>query len=466
MAIEITWPEVNSMRWDIPLKENVQKIADVVETAETDASAAIATANTANANASTALDTINNGRLSETELNDTIADVARIPQLNAFPGWASCADRGQHGQEYRSNGTDVTAMTRSRYSLTRDVKQLRLGFVGWWWDQVSGVNLEKLNDGPLTIRVALEINGIIIPLFFGGQRDGILEPGAVLLTDPVSAEAAAASTFFVRTYVTSDGDRWNTNTIVSHIARPGEGYETGASVTDKTLSGTVTTAETRGFGPSLILAEARAGLPLVAAIGDSILYGQNDVTTTLGSTTDRGFIARAMLTGQVPYTKIGSGGDKTSGFKTWANSYNRRLLVPGATHAVVYIGINGLRQGDTAASVIADLTIIYQWLADLGIEVWACTIGPRSTSTDSWATTVNQTPDTYNANRVTVNEWIRTTPAPLTGYFDVADTIESARNSGIWKVNGSAFYYTTDGLHPSTRGHELMAPAIDTTVFV
>lgn len=50
---------------------------------------------------------------------------------------------------------------------------------------------------------------------------------------------------------------------------------------------------------------------------------------------------------------------------------------------------------------------------------------------------------------------------PLEGYFDTADAVESARNSGKWVVST-----TGDGVHPNAAGHTLMAAAINTNLFV
>jgi lysophospholipase L1-like esterase len=50
---------------------------------------------------------------------------------------------------------------------------------------------------------------------------------------------------------------------------------------------------------------------------------------------------------------------------------------------------------------------------------------------------------------------------PLEGYFDTADEVESARNSGKWAAS-----HTGDGVHPNTTGHAAMATAIDTDLFV
>ena len=61
-----------------------------------------------------------------------------------------------------------------------------------------------------------------------------------------------------------------------------------------------------------------------------------------------------------------------------------------------------------------------------------------------------------DARRTGLNDELRGGLTGLEGYFDVADAIETSRNSGIWKVTGSANGYTADGIHPNTPGSVLV----------
>jgi hypothetical protein len=49
---------------------------------------------------------------------------------------------------------------------------------------------------------------------------------------------------------------------------------------------------------------------------------------------------------------------------------------------------------------------------------------------------------------------------PISSYFEIADTVESSRNSGKWVVTGAANYATADGIHPAPAGHTLMSQGI------
>ncbi len=108
---------------------------------------------------------------------------------------------------------------------------------------------------------------------------------------------------------------------------------------------------------------------------------------------------------------------------------------------------------------------------------WVCTVPPITTSTDSWATTGNQTVVNGETPRLQFNAWARDTTHwaadGITGIFDIADVCESTRNSGKWAVSGGvnalgtsiAQVMTDDGIHPLGYGNQLMAAASDFTRF-
>ena len=105
---------------------------------------------------------------------------------------------------------------------------------------------------------------------------------------------------------------------------------------------------------------------------------------------------------------------------------------------------------------------------------------------------------TAENNRIAVNYWLRngapitisgttytpvavgtsgaiiagTATHPLSGVFDIDANIEvNSANTltiggGLWFVNGTASYYTTNGINPTAAGVALLAPAISTTGFL
>ena len=124
-----------------------------------------------------------------------------------------------------------------------------------------------------------------------------------------------------------------------------------------------------------------------------------------------------------------------------ANGTIRRQISAYCTDALIAYGINdATTAGRTAAQIMADHKSL---AAALALPTWLQTLAPKTASTDSWATTASQTTDaTANPIRVALNLLIRRTPDWAAGYFELADVVESARDSGLWKPG-----YTADGLH-------------------
>ena len=72
-------------------------------------------------------------------------------------------------------------------------------------------------------------------------------------------------------------------------------------------------------------------------------------------------------------------------------------------------------------------------------------ITPTTTSTDNWATLVNQTTAGNDAQRLLFNPSVLTNlGGAITGNFDVASYMTAASK---WNVTGGAFGYTPDGIH-------------------
>jgi hypothetical protein len=82
------------------------------------------------------------------------------------------------------------------------------------------------------------------------------------------------------------------------------------------------------------------------------------------------------------------------------------------------------------------------------------TIEPNSSSTDDFETLSGQVVAGTSAQRTLFNDMVR---AGITErYFDIADAVESRRNSGKWKVTGEPFAYVADGVHANQAGNLLI----------
>lgn len=131
----------------------------------------------------------------------------------------------------------------------------------------------------------------------------------------------------------------------------------------------------------------------------------------------------------------------------------RSAIMAKCDYVIVGEGTNDIASGMTLAQYQPKALAIATWFSATGIKVYFGTIPPRTTSTDSWATLANQTVAASEAQRLAINEWLRTIPAPITGILDVAAAVET---SGKWNVGTTA-----DGIHPKAAGYDAIATALE-----
>lgn len=391
------------------------------------------------------------GRLTDAALKSVFgAKPGTRTGLRRFSGMVPFGPRATAGS--RGNSKSGASIYRAWVPLPSAIGDVQLVF-----SNLSDADAVGAND--ITVRASIEYPaGTFIPLYFEQGRDVVIKPGAFPRTVPVGLNLPkTAGGFWVRTYSTPASSGIVTTNAVSMTA-VGEGYEDGGS--DKTTTGTVSATYGYAYGPSLILGSTPYTLdaPILGGLGDSIMDGLGD------GPLDLGFLSRAAW-GQLHMAKWGVPGQVSSNV---VSARYRSVFMDGVSDMVFMTGTNDLANvGLTLAQAKTDFLAMWQQYADRGARVYACTIAPRVTTTDGLATTANQTP--YNSNfafgssslRAQLNDWIRSVPAPLAGYFETADTLETGRNSGYWNST------TGDGggTHPGTAGYVAMAAAINLNVF-
>lgn len=192
--------------------------------------------------------------------------------------------------------------------------------------------------------------------------------------------------------------------------------------------------------------------------GDSIMRGAGDTDQM------RGYFIAACERDAFGYLTTAFFGEKGSDF--YGQRHTRLSGTEFTTHFLDEYGANDFYSGaGNASAATLETNALKRWQAarDRQQVVYAQTITPRVTTTSAYGTTAGQTVDTNEAARTTYNDWLRAgapctlttnypTPGgtllagqpghPLTGYFETADTVESARNSGKWAAAARSF---TDG---------------------
>ena len=256
----------------------------------------------------------------------------------------------------------------------------------------------------VTVNAAIEYGGVTTPVTFGGIRNATLEPHGILVSDPCGVQIPAATEFCVRTAMTAvaNGDIPNSINIQGAFgtSRSGGGWTLGSDTADSTGAMGGSDNFDRG-GPSLVLGRPLgARQPVIVGLGDSIMRGLGDAT--LNDRYGGGFLQRAVPgTAAVMNSSVASLPAST----LVAAAGTPRLTPTWAlgTHALVAQGTNDLFNGRTQAQIQADLVTLGVMASHRGLAATLATIVPRSTSSDSWATTGNQTGDANSSKRVAIN---------------------------------------------------------------
>ena len=296
--------------------------------------------------------------------------------------------------------------------------------------------METNSPDPMTIQSSVEYDGTIYPVYFGNSRSLVLSNQLAYGHARVRGTATTGTNFAIRTYV----EMAATNQYIPRL-QPRAAQQSNVRFIPYPLFATMETnlVDSTGyvreyyydnanyfgrygthFGPMAVFGNVltlSSSRPIVL-IGDSIMAGAGFSTYFM---TNR------------PVINLAFGGEKSQMWPTNSTIRSNIIASVNADTALVLYGRNDLIAGVTTNSLIESLTNVWNNLTNMGLSVWACTIPPKTTSTDGWITTGNQTITGSNDVRIVINDWIRTTPAPLAGYIEFADAVESSRNSGLWK---------------------------------
>jgi lysophospholipase L1-like esterase len=349
------------------------------------------------------------------------------------------------------NSGNKQVMTRTRHQSRVAITSLQIGIPGWYANGSGDAGL----GGTATVTASIEYPaGTFTQVKFSASTSGTVPNGGTLVSDAVTVSIPNSTDFFVRIFWQSATGILFGNSLELD-ANNGEAMTYAASgLTDQTMGGTVV-ASGSGFCfyPCAIIGTTNK--PSFMLVGDSIVQGQGDSIGT-GEAPDQGTLARGVGPSYA-YINAGVPGAQSTDMSTGAAT-QRTALLTYCTHLICGYGVNDLDASVTPAALVTRLQAI--WALKSG-AAYQATITPHTTSTDSWATVGNQTVGVGNTNRISFNGLVRSGQTGMTGFLEIADTVESARDSGFWKAPG----YTADGLHPSKTGYQAAAAAFNPLLF-
>lgn len=338
----------------------------------------------------------------------------------------------------------------SRYGLISTEALTSIRFVFGNFTQNNGPDTG--NGSASTITASVEYPaGTFTQLLFGGSTSGTMSSGGIVFSDYVSVSIPANTIFWSRQFITNASGLVYCNWQNSFFGEATNGAVSGVS--DQTMGGTITNSLPSACSPPLAVLGMTVN-PSVIVVGDSIAFGaggsgENGTNTIDGHNGKNGLITTSL--GSIPFLNLATPAITADLWVSKAPS--RGQFVSKGSHLVSQLGVNDLTNGRTSAQIITDLQAIWA-LARAGQKIYQTTITPHTTSTDAWATTVNQTA-LNQATRATLNQTIRGGISGMTGFYDTASLLETAQDNDIWIVSPSP-PYTTDGLHPNFAGYALV----------
>ena len=316
--------------------------------------------------------------------------------------------------------------------------------------------------------------GTVTQVLFSGATSGVATVGSNLISDPVAlaTKIPKGARFRIRVWGNSSGS----NTIICGgmtSSRQISGgpvddiYRSGATVADQTMSA-FTSAMTypldyRGFKPVAIIQQTCTRS--VAIIGDSRGMGLNGMGDRV--TDANGWIGQAeRIIGQTGcgFSNLALASDSAGNF-TVALAPRRTSLLQYFSDVYCEYGINDVAGGASLATIMGRIKAIKALPNVVGKQVIGCTLAPQVTVSGSNGTVAedgsDQTVTGNEALRVSYNETLRGGASPFDGVVEVADLVESYRNSGKWK-SGSAT--ATDGV--ATTNSYTINSAVFTTAHI
>lgn len=385
----------------------------------------------------------------------------------------SAVSRAMVGQDFVSGlaSTHVQGQSRMRMYLGgAPLSELHVCYGNW------GGPHEAVGSGNITVEAAIESDGPlgVARFTWSGANTITLTPGQTTCSDAVYPAAFGLTVFpanaaeWFRTGIVAAS---STGFPYSYIlSAPGEGMYAGPAFTSRVNATGPMTAPRGGVAtsgmltPFAVLGRYTVAMPSLCDIGDSISAGIEDTAEAQGQLAGHGYVGRAAYNSYgariYPMFRLGIAGDRAND----GGYVQRATFFQYCTHGVSGWGVNDI-QSETPSTVFSNLKTAWTLMHADGIQyIYQTTLTPRTTSTDGWATEVNQT--AYDSNfvpggpRDQLNALIKAAVGTnfLTNYIDVTAQVQASDNIDIWLVNGTSGYCTNDGLHPLGTCHALMAP--------
>lgn len=350
---------------------------------------------------------------------------------------------GYGGADSASSGSNCRSVHTAREDIMSSMQLLDFN---WYVNNAgTGLTYQETNPGAaVTFTHSVEYpigNPNRVQVTWSGASSVSVADGGQAISDVIPIIIPKGGTFYIYTF------RHSASAVIPYgldicLSEGEKAVYGNASTPDMTMSGSFSDDGNAAYYRPIIL--GMTNRPSLALIGDSRTTGDGEMTFVGAAGTlaysSAGELARS-LEPQLATLNLGVSGDAP---QLWLASNTKRLALATTYCSAIAIefGINHLFGGGSSASVISDLQSMIALFP--GKKVYVTTLSPVTIGTVSGSNTWDSTRE---ANRVSVNNAIRSGLAGAAGYFEVADIMETARNSGVWNTG-----YTTDGIHGNVTG--------------
>jgi lysophospholipase L1-like esterase len=359
-------------------------------------------------------------------------------------------------------------MSRTAHVASADITALKIAIANFRMLDSSSTETGLGGSTTCTASVEFPAGTYKQITFDAGSASTVIPDTTLIITDMTTGNLGipAGATFWILMYKTSaTGVLYNSwrNTAMGDLT-----WTAASGVADRTMGGVITSSGNYSVPPMAIIAMTSA--KAILGIGDSKTagFGDSNESATAAGPGQLGEIASSIPTDQ-PFVNIATGGMRADLWPTLATQ--RKKLLPYASHYFFNLGFNDIYNNAASAATCrtnVELILAEILAANPGARITLGTQSHKSTSTDSWATTGNQTTVGQTAQRNIYNGYVRagSIAGNNNGYFEISDQLETVRDNGIWKVTGAAFGYTGDGTHESPAGYDLISAsgAVDVAV--
>lgn len=325
---------------------------------------------------------------------------------------------------------------RTAHIARDNITALQVVFGNWY--TVAGTG-DTSQGGTKTVTASIEYPaGVYTRLKFAAANSIVIADGANAVSDSLTITIPKGAVFYSKFYqVNAVGIQYCSAGSPSMNLALGDAVNN--SNVDETLTATVDNANGAIVSPLAIIGQTR--LPSIGIIGSSRSTGFKD--NTVDATGNTGYCR--LFGGSFAYTNMAVASDTMAA--VISNSAKRRAIISSyCSHLWIDPGLNDLAASVPASTVLSNITTLAASWPKLS-RVIVNDEGPYTTSTDSWSTTVNQTANSIEAQRVLLNSGI----AALSGYNQIVKVAATeTAGSFAWLSTGSVFGYTPDGIHENT----------------